>query len=278
MRILVTGASSFVGVHFCSLAASQGHDVLGLWRNTPMLVDGVKCITADVTSFSPAKVDVVVHLAAKVMAKDAREQNRKMMDAVLEWGFPVVYASSTMVHWPRKNAYAESRVEDEARVRASGKPWLIVRPCAPWGPAHATHKPTHVESFATLAKLVRRAPFVPVPGSADVLRQPVHVHDFNGAILALLERGVWNAAYDAGGPEAISVREIIKRIAAASNDGDRRVRILEVPEVLAKIGGRFLKNFSADTLATFATDDTADPTPLQAASGITPRRFDAAGL
>lgn len=273
MRILVTGASSFVGVHFCTSAASRGHDVLGLWRNTPMLVDNVKSITADITSFSPAKVDIVVHLAAKVMAPDAREQNRKMLDAVLGWGFPLVYASSTMVHWPRKNAYAESRLEDEARVMASGKPWLIVRPCAPWGPPHATHKPTHVESFATLANLVRRAPFVPVPGSADVLRQPVHVDDFNGAILALLERGVWNTAYDAGGPEALTMREIITRIGRG-----RKPRIVEVPEPLAKLGGRFLKNFSADTLATFATNDTVDPLPLQQASGVTPRRFDAVGL
>ncbi|MDP2314948.1 MAG: NAD(P)-dependent oxidoreductase [Pseudomonadota bacterium] len=273
MRILVTGASSFVGAHFCTLAARAGHDVLGLWRNTPMLVDGVKSVTADVTSFSPAKVDVVVHLAAKVMAPDAREQNRRMLDAVLEWGFPLVYASSTMVHWPRKNAYAESRMEDEARVMASGQKWLIVRPCAPWGPPHATHKPAHKESFATLATLVRRAPFVPVPGSAEVLRQPVHVDDFNGAILALLDRGVWNAAYDAGGPEALTVREIIERIG-----GTRKVRIVEVPEPLAKLGGRFLKNFSADTLATFATNDTVDPLPLQRASGIVPRRFDGVGL
>lgn len=276
MRLLVTGASSFVGAHFCSLAAARGHDVLGLWRNTPLFIDGVKSITGDVTSIRPAKVDAVVHLAAKVMAPDAKEQNRKMLDAVLGWGFPVVYASSTMVHWPRKNAYAESRVEDEARVMASDK-WLIVRPCAPWGPAHPTHRPAHTESFHTLARLVRHAPFVPVPGSAEVLRQPVHVEDFNGAILALLEKGVWNAAYDAGGPEPLTVREIMERIAASS--GKRGgVRVVEVPETFAKVAGRFLKNFSEDTLATFATNDTVDPRPLQEASGVAPRRFDGAGL
>lgn len=273
MRILVTGASSFVGAHFCSLAAKAGHDVLGLWRNTPLLVDDVKSITADVTSFRPAPVDVVVHLAAKVMAPDAKEQNRKMLDAVLGWGFPLVYASSTMVHWPRKNAYAESRVEDEARVMASGQKWLVVRPCAPWGPPHPTHRPAHTESFHTLARLVRRAPFVPVPSSAEVLRQPVHVDDFNGAILSLLERGVWNRVFDAGGPEPLTVREIMERIA-----GGQKVRILEVPETFAKFGGRFLKNFSEDTIATFATNDTVDPTPLREASGVVPRPFDAAGL
>jgi nucleoside-diphosphate-sugar epimerase len=273
MRILVTGASSFVGAHFCTRAARAGHDVLGLWRNTPILIEGVKSVTADVTSFRPAPVDVVVHLAAKVMASDAREQNRKMLDAVLGWGFPVVYASSTMVHWPRKNAYAESRVEDEARVMASGQKWLIVRPCAPWGPPHPTHRPAHTESFHTLAKLVRRAPFVPTPGSADVLRQPVHVDDFNDAILSLLEKGVWNHAFDAGGPEALSVRAIMRRLA-----GGRDVRVLEVPEALAKFGGKFLKNFSEDTLATFATDDTVDPEPLMRVSGVVPRKFDGAGL
>lgn len=273
MRILVTGASSFVGAWFCTLAASRGHDVLGLWNKTPLALDGVKCITADVNHFSPKQIDVVVHLAAKVMPTDARAQNRKMLDTVLSWGFPLVYASSTMVHWPRKNQYAESRVEDEARVRASGLPWLIVRPCAPWGPAHPTHKPAHTESFHTLARLARKAPFVPTPGSADVLRQPVHVDDFNGAILGLLERGVWNAAFDAGGPEAISVRTIIERLAAP-----RKARIVEVPEAVAKVAGRFLRNFSEDTLATFATDDTADPGPLQAASGVTPRRFDGGAI
>jgi nucleoside-diphosphate-sugar epimerase len=191
-----------------------------------------------------------------------------MLDAVLGWGLPLVYASSTMVHWPRQNAYAESRAEDEARVRSSGLPWLIVRPCAPYGPAHPTHRPAHKESFHTLRDIVRRSPIVPVPGSAEVLRQPVHVDDFNGAILALLARGTWGAAFDAGGPAPITMREIIETIAAP-----RRVRIVAVPEVFAKQAGRVLKNFSADTLATFATNDTVDPGPLQHASGVRPRPF-----
>jgi nucleoside-diphosphate-sugar epimerase len=270
MRILVTGASSFVGAWFCTRAVAAGHTVLGLWRNTPLLVDGVVSLTNDVNHFQPQKVDVVVHLAAKVMAPDAREQNRRMLDHVLEWGLPLVYASSTMVHWPRKNAYAESRVEDEERVMGSAAPWLIVRPCAPYGPAHPTHRPAHKESFHTLRDIVRRSPIVPVPGSAEVLRQPVHVDDFNGAILALLERGIWNAAFDAGGPEPITMREIIEAIAA-----HRKVRIVAVPELFAKQAGHVLKNFSAETLATFATNDTVDPLPLQRASGVVPRRFDA---
>src|SRR4051794_13311496 len=94
VRILVTGASSFVGAHFCTLAAARGHYVVGLWNRTPLLIDGITSVPGDVTACLPAKVDVVVPLATKVMAADPREQNRRMLDAVLGWGLPVVYASS----------------------------------------------------------------------------------------------------------------------------------------------------------------------------------------
>lgn len=269
MRLLVTGASSFVGAHLCTLAAREGHEVLGLWNNTPLLLDGVTSITADLRSFVPAKIDVVVHLATKVMAADAREQNRRMLDSVLAWGLPLVYASSTVVHWPRRNAYAESRVEDEERVCASGLPWVIVRPCAPYGPRHATHRPAHVESFHRLAALARHAPVVPVIGDGRTLRQPVHVDDFNGAILGLLRNGVCGAAFDAGGPEALPISRIIDILAG------RHRRLLRIPEAAAATLGYLLPGFSPDVLRTFATDDTVDPGPLAAASGVVPRAFSA---
>src|SRR5262245_10629908 len=112
MKILVTGASSFVGVHFASLAFRRGFDVLALWRDTPLYLDPIKTVTGDVRDIDPVGLDVVVHLAAKVMADDAREQNRSMLDAILRWQVPIVYCSSTAVHWPVKSNYAESRMED----------------------------------------------------------------------------------------------------------------------------------------------------------------------
>lgn len=269
MRILVTGASSFVGVHFCETAADAGHTVIGMWRNTPLLVDErrILSVTCDVNAFLPAKIDVVVHLAAKVMADDAREQNRRMLDAVLGWGLPVVYASSTVVNWPRRNAYAESRLEDEARVRASGLPWLIVRPCAPYAPPHPTHRPAHAESFLRLAALARYAPAVPVIGDGSTKRQPVHVEDFSLAILGLLEKGVWNEAFDAGGPEPLTLRQIIDTLAGGPKT------LIPIPEALAARAGRFVPGFHPDVLKTFATDDVVDPRPLAQASGVLPRPF-----
>ncbi len=270
MRLFVTGASSFVGAHFCTLAVRDGHVVHGLHRNTPLKLRGVVSVHGDVATARPSPgTDVVVHLATKVMATDAREQNRRMLDAVLAWGLPVVYASSTVVHWPRKNAYAESRVEDEARVRASGLPYAIVRPCAPYGPRVPGHEPAHKESFHTLARMCRRLPLVPVMGSGNYRRQPVHVDDFNGAILALVRRGLGRDEFDAGGPEPLTLREIIRAL------GGRRV--LPLPGPLLRVAGP-LAGLSADVVSTFDTDDVVDPRPLASASGIEPRPFEAAAL
>lgn len=266
MRLFVTGASSFVGAHFSSLASREGFVVHGLHRNTPLQLRGVVSVRGDVATTRPSPgTEVVVHLATKVMADDAREQNRRMLDAVLSWRLPVVYASSTVVHWERQNEYSRSRVEDEERVRKSGLPYLIVRPCAPYGPRHREHQPAHKESFHTLSRMCRKLPFVPVMGQGDYRRQPVHVDDFNGAILRLISAGAWGGEFDAGGPTPMSLREIIRLLGGK--------RVLPIPRPFLRAIGP-LAGLHADVLSTFDTDDVVDPLPLARASGLSPRAFD----
>jgi nucleoside-diphosphate-sugar epimerase len=273
VRIFVTGASSFVGAWFCRAAAARGHDVIALFRNTALALPDVQAMQGDVREVRPpAGADVVVHLAAKVMADDAREQNRAMLDAVLGWGVPVVYGSSTVVNWPVQLAYADSRIEDEARLRASRLPWLVVRPCAPYGPRLRGHNPAHIESFHQLGSLVRRLPVVPVIGSGRYRRQPVHVEDFAAAILGLLDAGAWNRPFDAGGPSPLTLRAIIAALGAACG---RSPFVVSVPLAAAVRAARHVPGMRPDLVATFATDDVLDPGPLARASGVTPRPFDA---
>jgi NADH dehydrogenase len=269
VNLFVTGASSFVGAHFCARAVARGHRVTGLWRNTRLSLPGVDAIRGEVQAISPvAGTEVVVHLAMQVFARDAPARNGAMLDAVLGWKLPVAYGSSTTVHWPVKSAYARSRAEDESRLLASGLPVAIVRPCAPYGPPLPGHTPAHRESFHRLAAICRRAPILPIPGDGRYRRQPVHVHDFADAILALIENGT-TGAFDAGGPEPIQFRAIVRALGAR--------RILPVPLGAIRPAG-FLVGMTPEILATFATDDVCDPRPLEEASGVQPRSFDPAAL
>ena len=275
MRLLVTGASSFVGAHFCRDAALS-HRVLGLYHQTPLSLYGVAPVRCDlrhpaaVDRMKALEPDVVVHLACKVMGKGVEETNRRMLDVVLALEKPVLYGSSTMVHWSSDTAYARSRREDEQRLEASGLPYAVLRPCAPYGPRLASHSPRHTESFHRLADWVKRWPVVPVIGNGATLRQPVHVGDFNAAALALLESGLDGTAYDAGGPRAMRMDHLVDVLAEALSVDTQR---LHVPPALFGLGARITGGFEPELLAAFTTDDIVDPAPLTAATGVTPRPF-----
>ncbi len=269
MKILVTGGSSFVGAHLCRLGAAQGHDMVALYQRTPVQLAGVAAQQLDLGAAHAGQrlrelgAEALVHLACKVKGSgDGRSEtpanllNRRMMDAVLQAGLPTVYASSTCVHWPGDSGYKKGRVEDERRLAESGLPWAVVRPCAPYGPRIPGHQPAHVESFHTLAGWVERLPLVPVIGNGKYLRQPVHVDDFNGAILGLLERGLPDAAYDSGGPRPRSFDDIVAILAA---EAGKRRRPLHIPKRAILLAARFSRDFEADLLDTADTDDLADP-------------------
>ena len=284
MKLLVTGASSFVGAHFC-LAASRHHEVYGTYHSVPLRLSGVSPIRVDLRRSLDLKVlqdlnvDAVVHLACKIKARSLYDEspaeaavaiNRSMMDAVLSLEKPTVYASSTVVHWSQETPYGAIRREDEKRLSDSGLPFAILRPSAPYAQRLRSHQPGHRESFHTLAQLIRQWPMVPVIGNGQYRRQPIHLDDFNGAILHFLQHGMPNQAFDAGGADSPTMDQIIDTIAAKKG---RKVRKMHLPKALFVKAARFNKDFDPTLLDAADEDELADPTPLATATGFHPRSF-----
>ncbi len=284
MRLLVTGGSSFVGAHF-SLRAAARHDVVALHHQTPLQLNGVTPLKADLrhardrARIAGLKLDAVVHIACKINSwapkrgdrgEAARLVNQQMMDTVLSLGKPVIYASSTVVHWHQDSPYARSRRDDEQRLAESGLRFAIVRPSAPYGRRLANHRPRHKESFHTLAELVRRARWVPVIGDGKYRRQPVHLDDLSDAMLALLEGPMDGSAYDAGGAEALSFDQIVDTIASAQG---RCVRKVHLPKALFVQMARISPDFDPALIAAVDEDEVADPTKLGEVTGVVFRPF-----
>ena len=286
MRLIVTGGSSFVGA-WLSQRAARLHEVVALHHRQPLRLNGVTPMRVDlrrqrdVARLQAVGADAVVHTACRIRA-DARpgetsgqaaaRTNRQMMDAVLSLGLPVVYASSTVVHWSQDTAYGASRREDEERLAQSGLPYAILRPSAPYGPALATHRPGHKESFHTLVEMVARLPLVPVIGDGTYRRQPVHVADFADAVLALLDRGLPSRAFEAGGGEALSMDAVVATIGRALG---RQPRILHLPKALFVQLARYNADLDPELLAAADEDELADPGALIAATGVPMRPFSA---
>jgi len=285
MRILVTGGSSFVGAHFCRVAARR-HTVLALVHRSPLQLNGVTTRKVDLRRrrdlprLKSLEADAVVHLACRIQARPQPGQtpaeaavavNRAMMSTVLALGLPTLYASSTVVHWRTPTPYGESRREDESRLAESGLPYAILRPSAPYGPPLFGHQPRHKESFHTLARLVKHAPVVPVIGSGHQRRQPIHVADFAHFALALLEKGLACETFEAGGGSAHTMRELI---GIMGQEVGRRPLVCPLPTALFVQAARVLPDFDPTLMSAAVEDELADPTKLVAATGVVPRRFE----
>lgn len=201
MRILVTGATGFIGTRLCKLLVSQGHAVRGLSRGGRGTVPGVDYRAADLTDPSSIKeslvaVDCIVHLAgrAHVLSKqgDSMALYRAVnCDATLQLARMAaqaevkrfVFISSIGVNGNQSGSqrfteaspaqpaadYARSKLEAEIGLRellqSTDTQWVIIRPPLVYG-ADAPG------NFRTLLKVVDKgipSPFPLVPNARSIV-------------------------------------------------------------------------------------------------------------
>ena len=280
--ILVTGASSFLGAHFVRYLGRHAPEVpvVAVVNRTPLTLRSEapsEVLHLDLTS--PEAEDLVaergpraiVHLACKVMTRDGPATNLAMLEPLLAAARRVdasfVHASTTQVGWSKKNAYALGRIEEERVIEASGIPYVILRPCAPYGPRLPDHVPHHPESFHRLADLVRRSIAVPVPGTGLVKRQPVHATDWSEILAHFALREAVSlpcTAYDVGGPEPLSFLRIVDLLALALG---RKVYPVPVPLQALQAASHVVPGLDPDQIRTSDCEDTVELAPLIAETG-----------
>jgi len=230
-RVLVTGASGFVGSAVAKLLAERGFCVRALVRvSSPRAhLNGVEIeyVTGDLrdpASLAPAMRDVryLFHVAAdyRLWARDPREiiennvaGTRAIMDAALKAGVErVIYTSSvaTLALKPDGQPVDESIPLDEAsaigaykkskvaaerlveRMVAERKlPAIIVNPSTPIGPRDVRPTPT--------GRIIVETATGRVPGYVETGLNFVHVDDVAAGHLAALEKGRIGERYILGG-------------------------------------------------------------------------------
>jgi nucleoside-diphosphate-sugar epimerase len=210
MRVLVTGASGFIGGLLCAELLRGGHDVAALVRRPGSAPEGVRALVGDlrdapslnraVRAEAPA---CVFHLAAEIASQRSPQKvyevnvegTRRLLDACLgsaraEPGSPAprVVLSSTVVTGDARGAlltedaplpvttpYGRSKQEAERLLLDSGLPAVIVRPSHVYGPGG-----WYAEEL--VARLRQPGRFV-VVGSGANLWDVVHVDDVVEALL-----------------------------------------------------------------------------------------------
>jgi nucleoside-diphosphate-sugar epimerase len=109
--------------------------------------------------------------------------------------------------------YGASKLAGEDRVRGSGLPWTIVRPCAVYGPGD--------RAFLTVFKLVKLG-FMPVLGSTEQELSMVHISDLVDSLLAVVVPATQFQTYFVSHPEVVTAKILCRYISSALSPGKAR--------------------------------------------------------
>ena len=248
MKVLVTGASGFIGRCLCTALISRGHDVVAPLRDRgsrgPMPTGVDAQPVADPLSpqaLAPllANVEAVVHLAARVhiMAETALdplaefrrvnvEGTRAVAEAAQAAGIRhFVFLSSIKVNGEGRPApyseadvprptdpYGQSKLDAERIVQSIDRSlaWTILRPPLVYGPGVGGN-------FRRLLRLAGVASRWPLPlGGIDNLRSMIFVDNLTDAIATILVNpAARDATFLVSDDHDVGVSELLRRLAIA---------------------------------------------------------------
>jgi nucleoside-diphosphate-sugar epimerase len=258
MRVLVTGATGFIGAHLTRALVTQGHTVVALVRDpakaaAELPAKGVETLTGDLSLFERPDVvlppcDLVFHLAGVVAARSPEQYDAVNFHAVRH----LVGALARQSWRPRRFLFASSlaAVGPSAR-RVPKREHDAAEPIEPYGRAKlkaeqflAAEAPFPTTSFrpsivfgprdtATLTffKMARRGFGFRVAGAPQELSY-IDVDDAVAGIVAMTEdRSDAHRTYFLAAHEPMDT-EVLWR--AMSEAIGRRVRVIRVPRPLLR--------------------------------------------
>lgn len=288
MRILLTGASGFIGKHLLHALLADGHQVVCAVRKPrPSQDPRLSYLHADFTKDTDksawlarlSHVDAVINAVGIFRERGAQtfdklhvQTPRALFAACAESDdvHMVIQLSALGADDEADTPYHLSKKAADDYLARLPVRAAILQPSLVYGPDGAS---------ARVFKAMASMPFAVRLGSAPQLVQPIHIDDLVAAILALLRRrlyldaGMSQAHMQAGssaarialvGPQALPFVDYLAALRSALGMG--RLRVVKLPDVLARglaRAGRFLPGalLDPDALRMLERGNSADPGP-----------------
>jgi uncharacterized protein YbjT (DUF2867 family) len=240
VRVAVLGATGTIGRALVP-ALALDREVVAISRSgSTSAADGVTAVALDVSDRAAlgtalAGVDVVYHLVHSLGVHDFEERDRLVADAVADAAAraavrQIVYLGGLGDDPESLSPHLRSRAETGERLELGTTPVTTLRAAMIVGPGSA--------GFETIVALVERLPGMICPRWVSVETQPVALDD---VVRYLVEVAGLEQAYgqrlDVGGPEVMTYREMMERIARLLG---RRPLIVEVPFLTPRLSSLWL--------------------------------------
>jgi uncharacterized protein YbjT (DUF2867 family) len=244
MKVLVTGATGFVGPAVANAIVDAGHEVRvlerkqGSWKKA-----GIRCqeaIQGDVTDsaslgIAAAGVDVVVHLVA------IRQGPREAFERVMIEGTGNLLAAAKSSDVKRFVLMSALGTTEETKdlVPYYNAKWTMEQDTKASGLEHVIFRPSFIFGRdggipPTFRRMARLSPFTPIMGSGDQRIQPIWIDDVGAYFARSVDKPeAVNRTFEIGGPDAVTWNELWRRIRAVL--GIRRRPTLHMPIGLMRI-------------------------------------------
>ncbi len=244
MKILVTGATGFVGPSIVHALRAESRDVRALVRRpdraSSLAALGVELVSGDVTDPESLKAAAdgcthVVHLVAIIKGRTddfhrvMTVGTRNLLAAAKAAGVErFVLMSALGTSEATGVPYYEAKLAEERDVISSGLEYTIFRPSFIFGPGGG--------ALATFMRQVRLSPVVTVIGNGVQRSQPIWRDDVAAYFArAVDDPNAANRLFELGGPDTVDWDGLYRTIAKVL--GKRRP-LVHVPFGIARTGAR----------------------------------------
>jgi nucleoside-diphosphate-sugar epimerase len=245
MRVLVTGASGFIGSHLCPVLAAAGHELRASVQGSDAVVHlaNIAHVSASAAELHRVNVEGTIAQAKAALAAGARR---------------FVYLSSIKAAQP-EDAYGRAKsIAEQALLQLQGLDAVILRPPLVYGARVKAN-------FLALLQAIDRGWPLPL-ASIGNRRSLVYAGNLADAILRCLEGPAQGKTYAVSDGAALSTPELCRAIALALG---RPARLFPFPPALLRL---------VPSLARLAQSQEADDRAIRADLGWRPPFSFAQGL